>query len=145
MRKLNDHAEEMPPRVPAVRLRTLSQCLTKSDFFDFFGFNAVKRNVIHSIWRPDEFVELHSFDSILAARRQGTTDAAGNDWISPCRPMQAPVRRKWMDSLSPIRAPDRPDPLRPPARPRSGGRTGRFAVAWSNRSPAPSRSSRLVL
>jgi hypothetical protein len=30
----------------------------QNNFFDFFGSNAVKRNVIHSIWRPDELVAL---------------------------------------------------------------------------------------
>jgi hypothetical protein len=29
----------------------LNQCLTKADFFDLFGSNAVASNVIESIWR----------------------------------------------------------------------------------------------
>ena len=37
----------------------LNQCLAKTNFFDFFGLNAVTANVSDSIWRPDELANPH--------------------------------------------------------------------------------------
>jgi len=70
MGKLNHHAEKMPPggslaeyivhRIGPGRFRPLNQCLPETNLLDFLGLNSVTHYVINSIWRPDEFVNLHS-------------------------------------------------------------------------------------
>jgi hypothetical protein len=54
----------LPPhvidRVSSGRLCALNQCLAKTDFFHFLRLDAVTGNVIDSICRPGELVNLHS-------------------------------------------------------------------------------------
>jgi hypothetical protein len=38
----------------------LNQCSPKTNFLDFLGPNSMTRDVLNSICRPNEFVNLHS-------------------------------------------------------------------------------------
>ena len=87
--KLYHNTEESPPRggftqniidrVFSGSLGTLNPCLAKTNFFNFFGMNAVTGNVSDSIWRPDELPNAHALilHRTWACRRPNTAEMGG--------------------------------------------------------------------